>query len=421
MQQILNDRKKTGLVFGILVMGILVLGFLLLTIWYYTSETYMVMAGKEKMTIGLNGVFKDSGVEARLSGRDVTGKVRVESDLDTGRPGEYTITYSEGNFHSSRTVTVLDHMSPELVLEGGDVTMLLGEKYQEPGYRAKAEDGTDLTDRVKVSRVRFDRAGRKTIRYTVTDDEGRSTQLSRRLTIRPNTQWGSPGLPICMFHYVYDENDPPADLHRRYGNYISAQALTEEMSWLNDEGYYYPTWKEVREYAEGKLILPEKSVVLTFDDGEKATLKQLIPIVEKCRIPVTSFLITSKKGEKKVKEYVSPDLIFQSHTHELHRAGGVPGHKGAFAVVTEEERRADLEKSIQVCGSRDAFAYPYGDYSESAEADLKEEGFLCAVTTMPGKVFPGDNPLRLNRQRMFLGQGLIMFQSKVAPTQKPEQ
>ena len=28
-----------------------------------------------------------------------------------------------------------------------------------------------------------------------------------------------------MYHYVYDENDPPEDLNKRFGNYISAQAL----------------------------------------------------------------------------------------------------------------------------------------------------------------------------------------------------
>ncbi|MBQ6401239.1 MAG: DUF5011 domain-containing protein [Firmicutes bacterium] len=418
MSRRIRSKKDLALFTGIMALGVVILGFGLGGLWYYTSESYMVMAGEEQVTIGLNGVFDDPGVEAKISGRDVTAKVDVQSDLDVSRPGEYTITYTAGNFHESRQVTVLDRMSPELELEGDDVTMLLGEEYKEPGYHAKATDGTDLTGQVKVSRLDYRRAGKKTLTYTVTDGEGNATRLTRKVTIQPNTKWDSPGLPICMFHYVYDENDPPDDLHRRYGNYISAQALTEEINWLKSENYYFPSWKEVRDYADGKLMLPDKSVVLTFDDGEKATLKQLIPIVEACRVPVTSFLITSKKGEKKVKEYVSPYLIFQSHTHELHRAGGVPGHKGAFAVVTEEERRSDLEKSIEVCGSRDAFAYPYGDWSESAEASLKEEGFLCAVTTWPGKVYPGDDPLRLNRQRMFLGQGLGMFQSKVAPARK---
>ena len=46
---------------------------------------------------------------------------------------------------------------------------------------------------------------------------------------------------------------------------------------------------------------------------------------------------------------------------------------------------------------------------------VKEAGFLCAVTTQPGKAKPGDNPLLLPRVRMSLGQSLETFQKKVSP------
>ena len=405
---------------GLLALVVCILGLGLFGLWYYTSEAYMVMAGEEEVTIGLNGYYEDPGVEAKISGRNVTHKVDTESDLDPSRPGTYTITYTAGNFHARRTVRVLDHMTPELTLSGGDVELLLGEEYEEPGYEARDEKGRDLTDRTKVSKVDLRRAGKQEVRYTVTDDEGRATRLTRTVTVKPNTRWGSPGIAICMFHYVYDENDPPDDLHRRYGNYISAQALIEEMEWLKSEDYYFPTWKEVRAYVDGKLILPDKSVVLTFDDGERYTLEHLLPVLEACRVPVTSFLITSKDGEDKVREYTSEFLFYGSHTHDMHRAGGVPGHKGIFPVIGEEEGLADLETSVEIVGSRDAFAYPYGDYSESAEEMLRKEGFLCAVTTQPGRAYPGDDPLLLPRQRMSLGQSLEAFKGKVAPPERTE-
>jgi len=415
LTRVIDDKKTAGALICMLLLGIFILGIGLGGLWYYTSESYMVMAGEEEMTIGLNGYFRDPGVEAKISGRDITDKVEVDSDLDVKTPGDYEINYSAGNFHAVRKIRVLDHMSPVLELEGGDVNILLGEKYVDPGYRAQDDEGNDLTGRVKVSGVNDLRAGKKTVTYTVTDDNGRSTRLTRKVKIKPNTQWQSAGLPICMYHYVYDEEDPPDDLYARYGNYISLQALQEEVDWLKSENYYFPTWKEVRDYAEGKIILPDKSIVLTFDDGEKKTLEKLAPFAEKNRIPITSFLITSKKGEEKVVEYKNDYLIYQSHTHDLHRAGGVPGHKGIFPVIGMEEGVADLDKSAEICGSRDAFAYPYGDYSESARAILEEAGFLCAVTTQPGKVYPGDDPLLLQRERMSLGQSLETFKSIVAP------
>ncbi len=415
---LLGSRNNTMTLIGILVMGILVLGVGLGILWYYTTNSYMAMAGEENMTIGLNGYYEDPGVEARISGKNVTDKVRVDSNLDTSTPGTYEIKYSAGNFQAVRTVEVMDEMSPKLELKGDRVYMDLGEEYEEPGYSAEDENGKDLTDRVKVEGLDENRAGAQEITYTVTDDEGKSTRLTRKLSIIRNKEWESGGIAICMYHYVYDEEDPPDDLNRRYGNYISLQALQEEVDWLKSEDYYFPTWEEVRDYVDGKLILPDKSIVLTFDDGEKKTLKKLLPFAEENRIPITSFLITSKDGEDKVKEYVSEYLIFESHTHDMHRGGGVKGHRGIFPVITEEEGMADLKTSIEICGSRDAFAYPYGDYNDSSRNMLDRAGFLCAVTTMPGRVYPGDDPLLLNRQRMSLGQSLESFQTKVAPPER---
>ena len=126
-------------IIAILILGILILAVGMGGIWYYTTNSYMVMAGEPHMTIGLHGYFKDPGVTARLSGRDVTKKVRVHSNLNPSRPGDYEIVYTAGNFHEVRTVTVLDHMTPELTLEGKSVLIDLGEEYQDPGFSAKAD------------------------------------------------------------------------------------------------------------------------------------------------------------------------------------------------------------------------------------------------------------------------------------------
>lgn len=76
---------------------------------------------------------------------------------------------------------------------------------------------------------------------------------------------------------------------------------------------------------------------------------------------------------------------------------------------------ADLKKSIEICGSGDAFAYPYGDYNDSSVAMVKEAGFLVRSDDSAGKAKPGDNPLLLPRVRMSLGQSLETFQKKVQP------
>ena len=65
--------------------------------------------------------------------------------------------------------------------------------------------------------------------------------------------------------------------------------------------------------------------------------------------------------------------------------------------------------SIDICKNGDAFAYPYGDYTDSCVEAVKDAGFICAVTTEYGRTNPGDNPLLLPRVRMLEGQSLESF------------
>lgn len=214
------------------------------------------------------------------------------------------------------------------------------------------------------------------------------------------------GLAVCMYHYVYDETNPPENIN---ANYIEVKDLEEQLLYLIENDYYFPTWKEVRQYVDGELLLPEKSIVLSFDDGAKSFLNIGVPLFDKYQIPVTSFLITSKDGENKVSKYASPYLEFQSHTHNMHRAGGNIGHGGIFPVMPHDEAVADLKESIRICGNGEAFAYPYGDYNDSCVAAVKDAGFLCAFTTEYGRVYPGDDPYLLPRIRISLGQSLASF------------
>ena len=218
------------------------------------------------------------------------------------------------------------------------------------------------------------------------------------------------GLAICMYHFVYDASNPPESVD---ANYIEQGALREEFQYLIDNDYFFPTWEEVRQYIDGELDLPEKSVVLTFDDAAQSFLDLGIPIAEEIGVPITSFVITSWGGAETVENYATPYVTFQSHSHDMHKAGGTIGHGGIFPALSLEDGVADLKASIDVCGNNDAFAYPFGDYTDTCVEALKEAGFLCGVTTEPGRVFPGDNPYLLPRVRMLEGQSLSSFISRV--------
>ncbi len=218
------------------------------------------------------------------------------------------------------------------------------------------------------------------------------------------------GLAICMYHFVYDKNNPPAGVD---SNFIEASALREQFQYLVDNEYYFPTWEEVRQYIDGEVLLPEKSVVLTFDDAAQSFLDMAIPIAEEVGVPITSFIITSYDGPNKVETYASPYVSYQSHTHDMHKPGGNIGRGGIFTAMPEDAAVADLKTSIEIAGNGEALAYPFGDYNDTSVQATQNAGFLCAVTTEAGRVYPGNDPYRLPRVRISEGQSLSSFISSV--------
>lgn len=406
--------KKTKVI--VVVLALLVIAAAAGIFAYYQTQYFLVLNGDKDVELNLCQTYEDPGATAKKGGKDVSSQIQIKSDLNLEKPGTYTITYTLGNLDAERHITVKSKMDPVLKLKGGaSLNVKLGEAFKDPGFSAEDKKGTDLTKQVKVDMPDMKKAGKTEITYMVSDDSGKSTTVTRQVNLQPNTDYPAPGLPICMYHYVYDRNDPPDDLNHRFGNYIESHDLEEELNWLKAENFYFPTWQEVRDYVDGKLLLPDKSIVLCFDDGAKSFLKVGIPVLEKCQVPATCFMITSGDGAKKIKNYQSEYVTYQSHSDNMHRPGGNIGHGGIFTALPKEDALEDLKRSIQKCGSSDAFAYPYGDYTQECRNLLEEAGFLCAVTTEGGKAKPGMDALLLPRVRMFMGQSLQQFQKMVLP------
>lgn len=408
----LNVQNFIKIIIGIVLLAVVIFGVINV---YYTNLAKLTIIGESEITVGRYSVYKDKGAKALNNNKDVSKDIKTEGRVETNTPGNYLITYRYHKKSAVRKVRVLDKMSPALNIKGSDdITLKLGENYNEEGYSAKDDDGNSLTKDVQVSIPDLKRVGVYNITYTLTDKKGNTTKRIRKVRVIQNTDYKTNGLSICMYHYVYNKNNVPANMNSaNRGNFIEVNDLRDEMKYLKDNDYYFPTWKEVKEYSEGRLLLPEKNIVITFDDAAQSFLDNGIPILNELKIPATSFIITSHDGKKKVRSYKSKYITFQSHSHDMHRSGGTIGHGGIMTALTEEDIIRDLKTSFKICGHSEAFAYPFGDYSESCENALRNAGVLCAVTTNYGKVYPGDDPLLLNRVRMNYGQSLEDFISKI--------
>ena len=205
-------------------------------------------------------------------------------------------------------------------------------------------------------------------------------------------------LPILMYHYVYDPANPPADLN---GNFIASTAFEQQLSYLKENDFYFPSYPEVKAFIEGKHSLPAKSVVLTFDDGEMGFLNVGVPLLEKHQVPATSFVIASDAdAAQKVIDHRSPYVAFESHSFGMHKPGGNVGHGGIISAMSRDEIAADLKHAQEIVGGTQAFAYPFGDVTDDGRAAVRDAGILCAFTTQNSWAHVGDDVTALPRVRI---------------------
>jgi peptidoglycan/xylan/chitin deacetylase (PgdA/CDA1 family) len=97
------------------------------------------------------------------------------------------------------------------------------------------------------------------------------------------------GVPILAYHGVTSSPSSPLNNIRRL--HVPAQRFEEHLRVLSAE--WHPiTLRELVEAIEVGRSLPERGVVVTFDDGYRNILTTALPLLRKYSIPATLFVVT---------------------------------------------------------------------------------------------------------------------------------
>lgn len=213
------------------------------------------------------------------------------------------------------------------------------------------------------------------------------------------------GLPVLMYHFFYDKSKDSG----KDGNWIEISNFEEQMKYLAENDFYFPTWEQVENYIDGKQELPEKSIVITVDDGDPSFFELAVPIIQKYKIPTTSFVITYWYGNRAndKQDYVN----YQSHSYDMHKAGS--NGKGVMLSWDYDKIKDDILLSRDVLGGANIFCYPFGQYNDLDIKVLKENGYRLAFTTKGGKVKKGSSKYELPRVRISGNTGIEEFKKKV--------
>lgn len=429
-------KKFTIIIISLIFL--VIIGSLSLT--YFLIKPTIILDGEKEIILNIGEEYKEAGASTRIGNKEINKRYIAKGSVDTDTVGDYEIEYITDTpyFYNkesvARIIHVVDSESPTIILKEGTTTLYVGDTYKEPGFLASDSYDGNLTDKV-TSNTNLDtsKAGTYNIEYKVTDSSGNETTATRTITIKEketttttkkittntnsttkkttnkvNTK--SKGVAILMYHYFYDAQ---AGEKGENSNYMEIHDFEAQMKYLSDNNYYFPTWQEIADYVDGKISLPAKSIVVTIDDGQYTFFNLALPILNKYNITATPFIITSKAGGNKVAKYQYPNINYQSHTHAMHTGGCKGGRGGLFRCIDHDKGVADLKKSIEIVGSGDAIAYPFGDVTDNVLKITKDAGFKVGVTIKYGKAKPGMDRYQLPRIRMYKGMSLASFKASI--------
>jgi peptidoglycan/xylan/chitin deacetylase (PgdA/CDA1 family) len=192
-----------------------------------------------------------------------------------------------------------------------------------------------------------------------------------RLTCVPPSN--SVELPILLYHHVAPTDNPSALT-------VSPQAFEQQMQALVDLGFQAITPRQLSEALCCGLPLPERAVVITFDDGHADNFSYAFPVMRKHGLPGAMYVVANRTA--------SPGFLTLEQLGEMVDAGWEIGshtmsHPDLVSLGPEEMRselydsRLFLEDSLGI--TIDSLAYPYGSFSPEMVQKVRGYGYSNAM------------------------------------------
>lgn len=214
----------------------------------------------------------------------------------------------------------------------------------------------------------------------------------------------SANLPVLMYHHL-DEN-AANDMT------VTPDTFRHHMEALRDAGYTAVTPHDLLAYVNDGADLPEKPVLITFDDGYTSVYEQAYPVLAELGMHGTVFCVGSTFGSDTYKNTGEPIIPHfgiteaaemaqsgvmdvQSHTWDMHQAvqfeSGTPRTcvrslegeaETDYLAALEDDIRASIAQLEDAAGEPVfAVAYPNGIMTDEAAAVFYENGITVTFST----------------------------------------
>jgi peptidoglycan/xylan/chitin deacetylase (PgdA/CDA1 family) len=198
--------------------------------------------------------------------------------------------------------------------------------------------------------------------------------------------WKKP-VPILMYHVIAN---PPATAQLPE-LFVDPDTFTAQMKWLSRQGYAAVSMNQVYDAWFGDGKLPEKPVVLSFDDGYRGDFVYARPTLRRLRWPGNLNLLVNNLGDE-ISDGMVEQMIDEGWELDAHTVSHLD-----LTTLDGARLRQEVGGSRQILERRfhqpvNFFCYPAGKFDGKTIRAVRRAGYRGATTELPGEA---------SRNRMF--------------------
>ncbi|EMY5506658.1 polysaccharide deacetylase family protein [Bacillus wiedmannii] len=240
-----------------------------------------------------------------------------------------------------------------------------------------------------------------------------------------NAESNQKKVPVLQYYYLAKDKDKKGNPEfKDKKNILSVSEFEKQIKYLADNKYHALTLKEFEGFIKDKKSLPEKSVLITFDNSSKSNYVYAYPILKKYKMHAVSFAVSSKLTEqvqkfdpKNIQRLSKVELekmkdVFEigSHTHDLHKE---IDNEAALIKTAKDDVKKDILQSNKLLQTK-YFSYPFGKYNKASVEAINELKVELAFNSSPGYATENSEPLEIKRWFISSGTTIDQFSKIVA-------
>lgn len=220
-------------------------------------------------------------------------------------------------------------------------------------------------------------------------------------------------IPVLMYHSIADNSKVTDNVSKSI--ILPPEVFKQQMQYLKDNGYTTLTLDELYNFLKNDKPVPEKSVVLTFDDAYEDNYTNAYPILKEFGFRATIFVITG--GTDKIGAYLTSAQLKEMDINGIDIQSHTVNHEELDKLSLEKQQetlvqsKQFLEKLLNK--KVDYIAYPSGKYNNFTEQAAKNAGYTMAFTINNGWANKDTNILFLNRVFVNALKGFDQFKERL--------